>query len=89
MQKRNRLEIIKDILQIIQKNHGEINLTPLLRRSNISSKRFYEYLKEINQKEFVKTKDNQKEKIIILTEKGKKYLEKYQTIINFIEEFEL
>ena len=82
--KRGRLEIIKDILGIIQEKRS-IKLTPLLRKSNLSSKRFYEYLKELKEKEFVKEKD----KHLILTEKGFNYLSKYKNIIGFIEEFDL
>jgi len=87
MAKRNKLEIVKDILKIIQDNHS-IKPTPLLRRSNISSSRFKEYYSELLEKEFLKETYG-KNKKITLTEKGQKYLEKYQTIINFIDEFEL
>jgi len=87
MAKRNKLEIVKDILKIIQDNHS-IKPTPLLRRSNISSSRFKEYYSELLEKKFLKETYG-KNKKITLTEKGQKYLEKYQTIINFIDEFEL
>jgi len=87
MAKRNRLEIIKDILKIIQDNHN-IKYTPLLRRTNISSSGFKEYYSELLEKEFIKETYG-KNKKITLTEKGYKYLEKYSTIINFIDEFEL
>ncbi len=87
MAKRNKLEIIKDILKIIQDNHS-IKPTPLLRRSNISSSRFKEYYLDLLEKEFIK-ETHGKNKKIILTEKGHRYLEKYSTIINFIDEFEL
>jgi len=87
MAKRNRLEIIKDILKIIQDNHN-IKYTPLLRRTNISSSRFKEYYLELIEKELIKETTG-KNRYVILTEKGQKYLEKYQTIINFIDEFEL
>ena len=87
MAKRNKLEIIKDILKIIQDNHS-IKPTPLLRRSNISSSRFKEYYLDLLEKEFIKETPG-KNKKIILTEKGHRYLEKYSTIINFIDEFEL
>jgi len=87
MVKRNRLEIIKDILKIIQNNYN-IKYTPLLRRTNISSSRFKEYYLELIQKELIKETTG-KNKYVILTEKGEKYLEKYQTIINFIDEFDL
>ena len=85
MAKRSKLEIIKDILKIIQENHSPIKLTPLLRKSNLSSKRFYSYLNELKNKEFIKKiKTN-----ISLTIKGEKYLEKYQNIIDFINDFGL
>jgi predicted transcriptional regulator len=88
MAKRARLEIIKDILTIIQKNHNEIKFTPLLRQSNISSSRFREYFDDLLKKGFIKEISG-KEKYISLTEKGYKFLEKYKTIISFIDEFEL
>jgi predicted transcriptional regulator len=89
MGKRNKLEIMRDILQIIQ-DHKQIRPTPLLRQSNISSSRFKNYFSEMIDKKFVKkTRGNKNEKLIVLTNKGNKFLEKYQAIVYFIEEFEL
>ena len=87
MAKRNKLEIIKDILKIIQDSRS-IKPTPLLRMSNVSSSRFKEYYLELLEKEFIK-ETSRKNKQISLTKKGHRYLEKYSTIINFIDEFEL
>ena len=87
MTKRNKLEIIKDILRIIQENRL-IKPTPLLRKSNLSSSRFKEYYSDLLDKEFIKETYG-KNKRVSLTEKGYRYLEKYSTIINFIDEFEL
>lgn len=89
VKKRERLEVVRDILRIIQDNHNSIKLTPLLRSSNLSSKRFYIYLRELLEKELVKEVKNKNGKYISITVKGFRYLEKYQNIINFIEEFEL
>jgi predicted transcriptional regulator len=90
MKKRGRLEIIKDILRVIQENRNSIKQTPLLRKSNISTLKFKEYSKELIEKEFIKeTKNNSGDKTISLTQKGFDFLEKYKTIVSFIEEFEL
>jgi len=89
MTKRNKLEIIKDILKIIQENNNSIKITPLIRRSNISTSKFREYFGELLRKRFVKEINTQKGKRIALTNRGFQYLEKYKTIIGFIEEFEL
>ena len=88
MAKRNKLEIIRDILKLVQDNHN-IKPTPLLRRSGLSSSRFKQYYLELLEKEFIKEIGIKNSKHIILTEKGAKFIEKYKTIINFIEEFEL
>jgi len=87
--KRDRLEIIRDILLILQ-NNRPIKRTPLLRKSNLSSQRFLEYFKELLEKELIiETTDSKGKKKISLTEKGSRYLEKYRTIVSFIDEFEL
>ena len=88
--KRDRLEVIYDFLKIIQENHNSIKPTPLLRKSNLSSQSFYEYSKEMLEKEFIKEVNAKKgRKYITLTDKGFKYLQKYDMILGFIEEFEL
>jgi predicted transcriptional regulator len=90
MTKRVKLEIVKDMLLIIKEESNSIRSTPLLRKSNLSSIRFKEYLLELIEKGFVKEGTNKKgEKIFSLTDRGFKFLEKYRTIIDFIEEFEL
>lgn len=89
MAKRGKLEIIKDVLKKIQENRGPIKPTPLLRQSNISSSRFREYYSELINKKFVEEIERKGNKYVSLTEKGLKFLERYKTIINFIEEFEL
>ena len=89
MVKRGRLEIIRDILNIIRENHNSIKPTPLLRQSNISSSRFKEYFNDLQERNFIKKVNNKNGRFILLTEKGFKFLEKYKTIINFIDEFEL
>ena len=90
MSKRGKLEIMKDILGIIQDNRNSIKPTPLLRKSGLSSSRFKEYYFSLLEKglikEIVGAQDN---KIVNLTEKGFRFLEKYRTIISFIDEFKL
>ena len=88
--KRDRLGVIYDILSTIQAHNNSIKPTPLLRYSNLSSKSFADYFDELLNKKFVKVLfDSKDKKYITLTDKGFKYLAKYQTITNFISEFEL
>ena len=89
MAKRSKLEIIKDILKIIQESRNSVKPTPLLRRSNISSKRFKEYFDELLAKNLIEESYTKNGKVISMTEKGQRFLEKYRAIIEFIDEFEL
>jgi predicted transcriptional regulator len=88
--KRDRLEVVKDILMIIRDHKNSIKPTPLLRYSNLSSQRFAEYFKELIDKNLVKEiMDNKERKHITLTDKGFRYLERYKSIIEFVDEFDL
>lgn len=87
--KRNKLEIIKDILAIIKQNKNQIKPTPLLRKTNISSARFKEYFNDLSKRNLIIEKTTKDNKTISLTEKGERFLQKYQTIVDFIEEFEI
>ena len=82
--------MIFDILTIIRHHHNSIKPTPLLRYSNLSSQSFSEYTDELLGKGFIKEiNDGNGKKFLTLTDKGFKYIEKYKTILGFIEEFEL
>jgi len=88
--KRDRLEVIRDILETISKNNNSIKPTPLLRYSNLSSQSFSEYINELLEKEFVKEiNDKKKRRFYTLSDKGFKYLEKYKMIVGFIDDFDL
>jgi len=89
MAKRSRLEVIRHILDIINK-HKSIKLTPLSRKSSLASDRFKEYYNELLEKGFVREIiDSKNQRYIFLTDKGFKFLEKYRAIVSFIDEFEL
>lgn len=88
--KRDRLEVIYDILRIIMDNHNSIKPTPLLRYSNLSSQSFKEYYAELLHKGLIKeVLDKKDRKFITLTDKGFRFLDKYKLIQGFIGEFEL
>jgi len=90
MAKRGKLEIIRDILLIIREHKNSIKITPLIRKSNLSSSSFREYYNEMITKCFViERASGENGKCVFVTEKGFRFLNKYQTIVSFIDEFEL
>jgi predicted transcriptional regulator len=87
--KRERLDVIKDILQTIRQNR-EIKPTRLLYASNLSPQMFKEYINELISKKFIKFDIDEKEKkTFSLTKKGQDFLQEYKVIENFVENFGL
>lgn len=87
--KRERLDVIKDILKAIKENR-QIKPTRLLYASNLSPQMFKEYINELITKGFINLDIDKKEKkTFSLTKKGQEFLQEYKTIENFIENFGL
>ena len=86
--KRERLEIIKDILRATM-NHRKIKPTRLLYASNLSPQMFKDYISELLRKELIQEDYVKEKKYFILTAKGSEFLEQYRVIENFIENFGL
>lgn len=87
--KRNKLEIIKDILTVIREKNGRIKPTHILYKSNLSHQMMKEYLEELMTKKFIKEIELKQGKTYEITPKGMNYLEEYNTIINFTNAFGL
>ena len=87
--KRERLDVIRDILKAIQANR-QIKPTRLLYASNLSPQMFKEYINELISKKFINLDIDEKEKkTFSLTKKGQEFLLEYRVIENFIENFGL
>lgn len=87
--KRDKLEVIHDILQIIKQNGNQIKPTPLLRFSNLSSQSFALYEEELLEKKLMLVQMENKKKFYKITEKGHRYLDQYQMIRTFMQDFDL
>ncbi|MBR9692983.1 hypothetical protein GOV07_03580 [Candidatus Woesearchaeota archaeon] len=88
--KRERLEVIHDMLSVVRNNKNSIGPTRLLRFSNLSNQMFKEYTDELTDKGFLQEMTEKKGKrSYSLTEKGFKFLQEYQVITGFIQDFGL
>lgn len=87
--KRNRLQIIHDILGVIKERNGKIKPTHILYKSNLSYQMMEEYLNELIAKNFVVETRTKKGKTYSITEKGMKYLQEYKLITSFADSFGL
>ncbi len=89
VKKRERLDVIKDILSSIRESRS-IKPTRLLYASNLSPQMFKEYINELITKGFIKIDiDKNEKKTFSLAKKGNDFLEEYRTIENFVRNFGL
>lgn len=87
--KRERLEVIRDILKSIQSTR-KIKPTRLLYSSNLSPQMFKEYVNELIEKKFIQIDLGEEDKkTFSLTKKGYDFLQEYKVIENLIENFGL
>lgn len=87
--KRNRLEVIRDILEVIRERSGKIKPTHILYKSNLSHSMMEEYLQELISKNFIVEKMTKEGKRYAITDKGLKYLAQYRLITDFTSSFGL
>jgi predicted transcriptional regulator len=85
MRKRERMEIVYDILFSILNRSGKIKPTQLMTKANLSYKMMNEYLDDLVEKNLVaKTKRNQRHYLEI-TDKGRDFIEKAMRMKRFKE----
>jgi len=89
MRKRERLQVIYDILKAISEKNGKIKPTHILYKSNLSHQMMDEYIAELISKEFIIEHKAKKGKTYSLTPKGFEYLGRYKLIVDFVESFGL
>ena len=87
--KRDRLQIIRDILNVVKEKNGRIKPTNVLCKSNLSNQMFTEYMNELILKGFITENKAKNGKTYSMTQKGFDYLNKYQMIVEFTNSFGL
>ncbi len=87
--KRDKFQIIKDILDVIRSKSGRIKPTHILYKSNLSHQMMLEYLSELQRKGFIQEHQQEKGKTYSITPKGHTYLEKYKVVEEFADSFGL
>jgi predicted transcriptional regulator len=85
MKKRNRTEIIYDILECISQA-GEQKITKIISKSNLTHTRVKPIIENLLNRDLIAF--NEKDKTYILTEDGYIYLKEYKAVHRFISAFD-
>lgn len=88
-ERREKLDIIKDILEAIRDKGGNIKPTHLLYKSNLSHDSMKKYVSELIEKEMLQEIEDMKtkDKKYGITDKGLKFLTDYKQIKEFTNSF--
>tara|TARA_Y100000310_G_scaffold234905_1_gene237922 strand:+ start:163 stop:438 length:276 start_codon:yes stop_codon:yes gene_type:complete len=88
--KRDRLQILHDILRAIQEKGPKAKPTHVLYKSNLSYTILNGHLAHLMEKEFIlEEEEAEGKRTYSLTDKGFKFLADYQVVRNFVESYGL
>lgn len=87
--KRNRLQIIHDILEAVRKKEGRIKPTHIMYKANLSHAMLEDYLNELIEKGFIEEVEDGDSKTYKMKQRGFDYLNEYVKIMEFTESFGL
>ncbi len=88
-ERREKLEIIKDILNAIYEKNGKIKPTHLLYKSNLAHNKLKIYLNDLMTRGMIKDGLFADAKVYLITDKGIKFLNEYKRVQDFMESFGL
>ncbi|MDP2925626.1 MAG: winged helix-turn-helix domain-containing protein [Nanoarchaeota archaeon] len=87
-QKRTRLEVIRDILDILQKNK-QVKITHLIYKANLSNNSIKPYLGELLKKSLLEEIIIDEKRLFKITTKGNEFLQEFNKIKIFSESYGL
>jgi len=87
--RRDRLQIINDILLSIRERGGKIRPTHLLYKSNLAHNKMKSYLEELMEKGLIEEGEEKGKKYYCLTEEGIRFVDEYKKIREFVNSFGL
>lgn len=88
-QKRDKIDIIFDILKSIKDKNNQIKITHILHKANLSHTKLKEYLDELKSKQLIEEYLEKKQKFFKLTNKGEDYYQKLNQMKKFINIFDI
>ncbi len=75
------------MLLAIQEKGGEIKPTHLMYKANLAHRQLKSYLEELVEKQFVKTIKRKEHEYILITDKGREFVQKIDEIKRFEDMF--
>ena len=87
--KRNKVDIVNDMLRIIRENGDKVKKTHLMYKANLSHKQMESYISELVKNNLIEKNTSEKKYFIKVTKKGDDFLVKYTQVKEFEKTFGL
>ena len=87
--KRNKADIVHDMLRIIRENGDKVKKTHLMYKANLSHKQMESYLSELMKNNLIEKNTSEKKYFIKVTKKGSDFLIRYTQVKEFEKTFGL
>jgi len=87
--RRDRIDVIYDILSAIEREGGEIKPTRLMYKSNLSHKLLKSHIHELIERGVIEEVTIKEKKYIIITEIGRKFMSELRKMRKFLDSFGL
>ncbi|MCD6477478.1 MAG: hypothetical protein J7K87_00560 [Candidatus Aenigmarchaeota archaeon] len=87
--RRDRIDVIYDILSAIEKEGGQIKPTRLMYKSNLSHKLMKSHIQNLTERGVIEEITTKKKKYIAITEDGKKFISELRKMKRFLDSFGL
>ena len=88
-ERRNKIDIIYDMLRVTNDKGGKILPTHLLYKSNLSHQRMKGYLEELKAKKLIEETEQNGKTFFTITDAGRTFLQQYHQLKEFTEAFGL
>lgn len=88
MKKRNKLEVIRDILDVLQKNR-QVKITHLIYKANLSNNSIKPYIENLLKNKMMEEFTLKEQKLFRITQKGNEFLDEFNKIKIFSESYGL
>lgn len=87
-QKRTRLEVIRDILDLLQKNK-QVKITHLIYKANLSNNSIKPYIDDLLKNSLIENEVVEGKRVFRITQKGNEFLQEFNKIKIFSESYGL
>ena len=88
MKKRTKLEIVKDILEVLKENRN-VRITHIIYKANLSNNSIKSYISGLIENQLIKESNEKGKRYFVITEKGYEFLKEFGRMKIFSESYGL